>query len=125
MNTTEKTAYANATDIAKAKAQLEKAKKTRCEAEKTAEAARETEHIAAGLVAVAIAKAIKHGADPVLVLPDDMLTAHRDHPRIIATKAELTMKRISNSLSIQASRFPGWSAVTQPSLRDGSISVAA
>lgn len=102
----------DAAAIKNAKAELEAAKQLRRTAEQQAEAAREAESAAASLVAVAIANAIHHGADPVLVLPEAMLNAHRDNPRIIATTAELTIKRITNSFSVTGSRFPGWMEIT-------------
>lgn len=110
--TIERTADKDARTIAAAKAAATAATHARREAEKQAEAAREAEHAAAGEVAVAIAKAIEHGADPVLVLPDVMLRAHNSEPRIITSPAALTVKRLTNSLSITGSRFPGWMEIT-------------
>jgi hypothetical protein len=107
------TADRDAAAIAKAKAALDAAKQARRDAERQAEATREAEHEAAGRVAVAIANAIRHGADPVLVLPAEMLNAHRNpNILIIASPAELTLKRLTNSLSITGSRFPGWMEIT-------------
>jgi hypothetical protein len=104
----EKRAYSDAAAIATAKAGLETAKKVRLAAEKQVSAAVDSEHEAAGRVAVAIAKAIEHGADPALVLPLNMQNSQRSMPRIITSAAELTVKRITNSLSITGSPFPGW-----------------
>ena len=114
MNTTRITTQPerDAAAIATAKAALEAAKQARREAEKKAEAALEAEADAAGAVAVAIAKAIEHGADPALVLPFEMIRAHRGGPRIITSVAALTVKRLANSLSITGSRFPGWMEIT-------------
>lgn len=107
----------SAAAIKAAKAALEVAKKARREAEQQAEAAREAESAAAGCVAVAIADAIRHGADPVLVLPDAMLSAHRIVPQIIASPAELVMIRIGHSFSSTGSRFPGWMEITVDEIR--------
>ncbi len=98
--------------IAQAKAALDTAKQARRTAERLAEEAREAESDAAGRVAVTIAKAVAHGADPVLVLPFEMLRAHHSTPRIIASMGELTAKRIGHSFSVTGSRFPGWMEIT-------------
>ncbi len=102
----------DAAAIAKAKDALETAKQARRTAERRAEEARETESAAAGQVAVAIAKAIEHGADPALVLPFEMIRAHPGGPRIITSAAALNLKRVANTLSITGSRFPGWMEIT-------------
>lgn len=107
----------SAAAIARAKTELDTAKQARREAEKKAEAALDAESDAAGRVAVAIAKAIQHGADPALVLPFEMLRANRV-TRIIASPAELTVKRSGNSLSITGSQFPGWMKITVGELYD-------
>lgn len=106
----------DAAAIAQAKAALDTAKQARRTAERLAEEAREGESAAAGRVAVTIAKAIEHGADPALVLPFEMLRAHRSGPRIIASAAELTAKRLGHSFSTTGSLFPGWMEITVDAL---------
>lgn len=109
----------DAAAIAQAKATLETVKQARRTAERLAEEARDAESAAAGRVAVTIAQAIAHGADPELVLPFAMTThaqrvgqTHRNGPRIIASPAELTAKRIGRSFSATGSMFPGWMEIT-------------
>ncbi len=102
----------DAAAIAQTKVDLDTAKQARRTAERMAEDARDAESAAAGRVAAAIAKAIEHGADPALVLPFEMLRAHRGPVRIIARPAELSIKRIGHSFSVTGSHFPGWMEIT-------------